>query len=176
VLVTLDGGLTWSRVKTNARENLYAVNFYDEKVGYAVGANGIILKTMDGGLSWEDSESPLRANLFAVVALGKGTAMAVGELGTVLVTEDGGRTWLNQPNITGKVLQTIAFQGGTDLWVGGRGGTILKRIAPLEPNSIGGPKLPPVLRPAVKTKPKARNPLITVTDDGDIPVATRKDN
>ena len=126
----------------------------------------------DGGLSWEDSESPLRANLYAIVILGRNSAMAVGELGTVIVTEDGGRTWLNQPNITGKVLQTIAFQGGTDLWVGGRGGTILKRIAPLAPNSLGGPKVPPTLRPAIKTKPKPRRPLITVTDDGDIPIAT----
>ena len=64
------------------------------------------------------------------------------------------------------------------MWVGGRGGTILKRIAPLSPNSIGGAKIPPVLRPAIKTKPKPRTPLITVTDDGDIPIATppKKEN
>jgi photosystem II stability/assembly factor-like uncharacterized protein len=172
ILVTLDGGLTWSRVKTNARENLNALSFYDEKIGYAVGANGIILKTTDGGLSWIDSESPARANLYAVLAVGRGQAIAVGELGTVLVTDDGGRTWQLQSNITGKVLQAISFQGGTDMWVGGRGGTILKRIAPLTPNAIGGPRVAPVLRPAIRTKPRARTPLITVTDDGDIPIAT----
>ena len=159
-------------MKTNARESLNALGFYDEKIGYAVGANGIILKTYDGGLSWVDQESPQRTNLYGIVCLGREAAIAVGELGTVLITEDGGKTWQVQPNITGKVLQTIAFQGGTNMWVGGRGGTILKRIAPLSPNNIGGPKIAPVLRPAVKSRPKPRTPLVTVTDDGDIPIAT----
>ena len=68
ILVTGNAGATWSRVKTNAQDNLYAVSFYDEKIGYAVGANGLILRTSDGGLSWEDDESPSKANLFAVTA------------------------------------------------------------------------------------------------------------
>jgi photosystem II stability/assembly factor-like uncharacterized protein len=172
VLVTRDGGLTWSKVKTNATENLNAVGFYDEKIGYAVGSNGIVLKTTDGGLSWTATETPLNVNLFSVIALGRDSAMAVGELGTVLVTDDGGRTWENQPTITGKVLQAIAFQGGTNMWVGGRGGTILKRTAPLSPSRMGGAKIAPVLRPAAKTRPRPRTPLVTVTDDGDIPIAT----
>jgi hypothetical protein len=167
-------------VKTNAAENLYAVSFYDERVGYAVGAGGIIFKTEDGGATWKDNESPVRSNLFAVAVIGKNEAIAVGELGTVVVTEDGGATWHLQSNITGKVLQSIAYLGGTNLWVAGRGGTILKRIAPLSPNKITGPKLPPVLRSAIggRSKPKARTPMITITDDGDIPVAVppKKDN
>jgi hypothetical protein len=108
-----------------------------------------------------------------VAFLGRNEVVAVGELGTVVVTNDGGRTWENQPSITGKVLQAIAFQGGTNMWAGGRGGTILKRTAPLSPNRFGGgSKVPPVLRPALKQRPRPRTPMITVTDDGDIPVAT----
>jgi hypothetical protein len=35
-----------------------------------------------------------------------------------------------------------------------------------------GPKLPPILRlGASKTKPKTRTPILTITDDGDIPPA-----
>jgi photosystem II stability/assembly factor-like uncharacterized protein len=180
VLVTMDGGTTWSKVKTNATENLYAVSFFDENVGYAVGSNGIILKTSDGGLSWDDKENPVRSNLFAVAAVGRNQAIGVGELGTVVVTEDAGTTWQTQSNITGKVLQSISYVGGTNLWVGGRGGTILKRIAPLSPTKMSGPKLPPVLRSAIggRTKPKPRTPMITITDDGDIPAAVppKKDN
>ncbi|HKX84549.1 MAG TPA: hypothetical protein VJL58_10055, partial [Pyrinomonadaceae bacterium] len=67
-----------------------------------------------------------------------------------------------------------------NLWVGGRGGTILKRIAPLSPSNITGPKLPPVLKSAIgsRAKPRPRTPMITITDDGDIPVAVppKKEN
>ena len=38
-------------------------------------------------------------------------AIAVGEFGTVLITQDAGKTWAVQPNITGKVLQTIVYRG-----------------------------------------------------------------
>jgi hypothetical protein len=137
-------------------------------------------KTNDGGATWRDQESASRSNLYAVQAFGKGQAIAVGELGTVLLTDDAGARWETQPTITGKVLQAVVFRGGRDLWVAGRGGTILRRTEPLEPvKTAGSPKLPPVLRSAVpRNKPKPRNPLITITDDGDIPAAVqpRKDN
>ena len=180
ILITMDAGNIWSRVKTNVSENLYAVSFFDEKIGFAVGGNGIILRTGDGGLSWRDVESPSRVNLFAVTTYGRDQAIAVGELGTVLLTGDGGKSWEMQPNITGKVLQAIVNRGGREVWVAGRGGTILKRTEPLAPGKISGPKIAPVLRFAVgsRAKPKPRTPMISVTDDGDIPVATppKKEN
>ena len=68
----------------------------------------------------------------------------------------------------------------TDVWDGGRGGTILKRTLPFAPYRIVNAKIAPVLRSAVgsPSKPKPRTPLITITDDGDIPKASppKKDN
>jgi hypothetical protein len=44
-------------------------------------------------------------------------------------------------------------------------------MAPVK--TTGGSRLPPVLRSAVgRSKPRSRTPLITVTDDGDIPMAS----
>src|SRR5690606_30030028 len=138
----------------------------------AVGASGVILRTADGGLSWEDRESPVSVNLFAVTAVGPNDAVAVGEQGTVLVTADAGETWGNEPNITSNILQAIVFRGGDKVWVAGRGGTILKRLTSLSPTRISTPKLPPVLRNAMpRLKLRPRIPTITITDDGDIPVA-----
>jgi hypothetical protein len=93
------------------------------------------------------------------------------------VTNDGGATWSQEANITAKVLQAIVFRGGDKVWIAGKGGSILKRVRPLAPTRIDSPKLPPVLRNAVPRKVKPRLPEITITDDGDIPIATpRRDN
>jgi hypothetical protein len=90
----------------------------------------------------------------------------------VIVTTNGGETWEQETNITTKILQALVFRGGEKLWIAGKGGSILKRIAPLTPGKINTPKLPPVLRNAApRSKLKPRLPAITITDDGDIPVA-----
>jgi len=104
-------------------------------------------------------------------------ALAVGELGVVLRTEDGGRTWQIQPNVTSNALQAIAFLGGSNLWVAGRGGSILRRTEALATvKTTSSPRVRPTLK--INTKPKPRTPLIAITDDGDIPVAAalKKEN
>ncbi|MDQ3321160.1 MAG: hypothetical protein M3525_01690, partial [Acidobacteriota bacterium] len=67
-----------------------------------------------------------------------------------------------------------------DLWVAGRGGTMLRRSETLSTIKVSSSsKAPPTLRPGVtKTKPRPRVPLLTVPDDGDIEVAAppKKDN
>jgi hypothetical protein len=74
--------------------------------------------------------------------------------------------------VTGNSLQAVVYRGGTDLWVGGRGGAILKRSETFSTIKTTGAKLPPLLRSG-RSGPtlKKRIPLITVTDDGDIPPA-----
>jgi len=172
ILLTSDGGATWRQVKTNLEENLYALSLADEKIGYAVGGKGSILKTEDGGETWIDQESSAQMNLYAITAPRRDTAIAVGEYGAVLLTQDGGKTWKIQPNVTSNSLQAIAFLGGTDLWIAGRGGAILKRNQPLSPMDFQSPKIAPVLRLGTsKPKLRSRTPLVTITDDGDIPTA-----
>jgi photosystem II stability/assembly factor-like uncharacterized protein len=147
------------------------LSFFDERHGFTVGSAGVILYTSDGGATWQDKESPLAVNLFAVQAFGKTSAIAVGEQGSVMISTDSGDTWQIQPNITGKLLQSVAYRGGRNLWVAGRGGTILRRTDPLSPKTISLPANIPILRPSTRTRPTRRVPLITITDDGDIPPA-----
>ncbi|MBK7932057.1 MAG: hypothetical protein IPK01_00910 [Acidobacteria bacterium] len=172
VLRTADGGETWTKIKTEIKENLYAVSFSDDNNGFIVGAGGLILRTVDGGMTWADQESPLRNNLFAVTATGQNSAIATGDFGTILITEDGGKTWAMQPAGTSKLLQAVASRGGSKVWVTGRGGTILRRTEPFSKQLISWPKSPPVLiKAGNKIKPQIRKPLVTIADDGDIPIA-----
>ncbi|MDQ3088422.1 MAG: hypothetical protein M3Q78_07475, partial [Acidobacteriota bacterium] len=132
------------------------------------------------GETWQDQESPVRMNLYAVTTYGRNEAIIVGELGAVLRTTDGGKTWETQPNITSNSLQAIVYRGGADLWVAGRGGSILKRSETLSTvKTTSSPKVPPILRLRdSKGSPKPRTPLLTITDDDDIPLAAppKKDN
>jgi hypothetical protein len=43
-------------------------------------------------------------------------------------------------------LFSIAYRGGTNVWVAGRGGAILRRIDPIATVSIPVTKLPPLLK------------------------------
>ncbi|RMF36771.1 MAG: hypothetical protein D6753_18930, partial [Planctomycetota bacterium] len=52
LLHSADGGTSWELVETGTTRPLYGIAFLDEQVGWAVGAQGLILATRDGGRSW----------------------------------------------------------------------------------------------------------------------------
>ena len=140
----------------------------------AVGARGSILLTKNGGRTWTDAESPVTVNLYDIKLYSRSEAIAVGALGSVIQTKDGGKTWQIQPNITSNSLQAVEYQGGTNLWVAGRGGSILKRFSTLAPLEISSPIVPPVLRRGgSKKKLRPLTPRFVIADDGDIPVARK---
>ncbi len=103
VMVTVDGGNSWSKkrggektleieVFEQLKPTLYGLDFYDDKIGIAVGAAGCVLRTEDGGLTWEDIPSPTTNHLYRV-KFTQGDLYAVGLRGTVLSSNDRGRTW-----------------------------------------------------------------------------------
>jgi photosystem II stability/assembly factor-like uncharacterized protein len=81
---------------------LRAVQFVDDKEGWAVGDDGGIWHTIDGGGNWERQPSGVRASLRAIHFLSPYTGWVVGreELpggasrGVVLATTDGGLKWM----------------------------------------------------------------------------------
>jgi hypothetical protein len=103
-------------------------------------------------------------NLFGVDAAGRNDVLVVGEQGSIIHSKDGGVTWEIQPSITSTSLFSIAYRGGSNVWVAGRGGAILRRIEPVATVSLPVTKLPPMLKGGA---PKLDEPI----DDGDIPRA-----
>lgn len=81
---------------------LHAVQFWDNREGWAVGDEGVIWHTIDGGKHWERQASGVRASLRSLHFLDPFTGWVAGreELpggdgssGVVLFTKDGGIKW-----------------------------------------------------------------------------------
>jgi len=95
VLVSKDAGASWLQADVPTRALLTGVWMNDERLGWAVGHDEVVIRTRDGGLTWERvheapaNERPLLDVWFADARRG----LAVGAYGALLVTEDGGDTW-----------------------------------------------------------------------------------
>jgi photosystem II stability/assembly factor-like uncharacterized protein len=95
ILVSSDGGGSWTQAKVPTRALLTGVHMHDARLAWAVGHDAVVLRTRDGGSSWErvhhdpEAERPLLDVWFADAERGLATS-AYGEL---LVTRDGGDSW-----------------------------------------------------------------------------------
>lgn len=116
VLHTDDGGATWTPLTPEGVDTVYqspvrAIQFQNDRHGWAAGMNASFMRTADGGVTWEpafDDEfrragsvaTPLAAgehpNFWDVFFVDDQTAWVVGEEGTILATTDGGSTWTRQ--------------------------------------------------------------------------------
>ena len=98
ILVSADGGATWTQARVPVRALLTAVHMHDERTGWAVGHDAAILRTGDGGSTWRmvhhapEEERPLLDVWFR----DERTGFAVGAYGYFLATEDGGDTWTSR--------------------------------------------------------------------------------
>jgi len=95
ILVSTDDGASWTQAAVPTRVLLTAVHMHDERTGWAVGHDAVILRTVDGGETWTlvhqapEEELPLLDVWFR----DEHNGFAVGAYGYFLATEDGGETW-----------------------------------------------------------------------------------
>jgi len=62
ILLSADGGKTWQQSRVPVSSDLTAVYFVDERRGFAVGHDGVILATIDAGATWTLRLDGKRAN------------------------------------------------------------------------------------------------------------------
>lgn len=113
---------TWSLAYEGATE-LNAIKFQDENIGYAVGADGLILKTIDGGLNWYPQNSGTINTLTHIDIGRRNQVVACGDSGTVVSTVDGSH-WIAEESLTVSHFRDIAFINDTLVMVVGSSGSI----------------------------------------------------
>ncbi|HKE38528.1 MAG TPA: YCF48-related protein [Casimicrobiaceae bacterium] len=74
IVISNDGGATWKQSPVPVSSDLTAVYFVDDKQGWAVGHDGVILHTGDGGDKWEVQLNGLAANDLLLAAMEKRVA------------------------------------------------------------------------------------------------------
>lgn len=130
ILASVDGR-RWLQVEVPVRSALTAVHFIDERRGWAVGHDAVILMTADGGRSWtlQQFRPELEKPLLDVLFLDERRGYAVGAFGLFLASEDGGTTWTErrlaavgaaEPN-----LHSLTRLGNGDLLLTGERGLLL---------------------------------------------------
>ena len=69
VVYSTDAGATWKQASVPVSSDLTAVFFVDDKQGWAVGHDGVILHTADGGEKWDLQLSGRTANDLLIAAM-----------------------------------------------------------------------------------------------------------
>ncbi len=127
ILVYTDNeGETWQRQRAPARSELIHIEFYNDRRGWIVGAEGTIMNTVDGGQTWNRQTSGTTATLYHTEFRNDKRGWAVGERGTILRTTDGGITWTPVTAGISSTLLSVEFVSDDEGWAVGRSGTILR--------------------------------------------------
>lgn len=96
VIYSDDQGRSWTQAqRVPTRVTLTCVRFVSDKIGFAGGHDGTVIRTEDGGVTWwrsftdEASETPIMSLFFLTPSHG----FAMGAFSFVIETKDGGKSW-----------------------------------------------------------------------------------
>jgi photosystem II stability/assembly factor-like uncharacterized protein len=102
IVLSDDDGKTWRQAKkVPSTVTLTAVAFVDDKTGWAVGHDTLILKTEDGGETWVkqfgggESDNALLSVFFKSASHG----WAIGAFNYTVETTDAGKTWVERKTL-----------------------------------------------------------------------------
>jgi hypothetical protein len=121
LLRTSDGCETWlvaGAVPLDCASPSTAMGWADDRVGYVVGRNGLIIVTRDGGRNWKRARATSVADLNAVKTVSLDEAWVVGSAGTIMRTRNGGATWSRVDLGIGEDLRSISHVERSILIVG----------------------------------------------------------
>lgn len=126
VLVTDDGGETWSKLPNSAFQITSTVEHLNQvqllwgtDYGWCVGSNGTVLKTTDGGNTWRQIASGVNVELFGVSFADQNYGWAVGDEGVIIKTTDGGETWAQLISGVNSALKSVHFINTSYGWAVG---------------------------------------------------------
>lgn len=111
------------------RDRFLGVAMPSDRVIWASGSNGKVIRSDDGGAKWEAQLAPTVENLQGIAAWDPNRAVVVGGNGVVLRTDDAGKTWkevqVPKSDVANKLLSVRAYGNGAG-WAVGELGAVLK--------------------------------------------------
>lgn len=128
ILKTTNSGDEWNNLLVLSKSYLHNVYFFDENIGWIIGAKGSIIKTTNGGVNWNTQKCESLLNLYSIYFLNNSSGWIIGENGLILNTTNGGNNWNTQKSLTTSGLQSIFFINKNLGWIVGNNGTIIKTI------------------------------------------------
>ncbi len=128
-IVVSTNGKDWTQVIAPVRALLTRVRFLDDKLGWIVGYDGVVLNTTDGGNTWNLQARDIDKGLpyYDVLFLDAQHGFAVGAKALLKQTEDGGKTWtdVSAPFLdTGLNLNSICRLNDGSLLIAGEKGLV----------------------------------------------------
>ncbi len=134
ILVTHDGGKTWSESNSGVEVPLYGVTMMSEREGCIVGGSvleyaqrsvGVVLVTADGGKTWKGIEQSDLPRLIGIQHLGSNHIIAWGDYSphyrtSLFESDDGGSTWTAARQSLGHVQASG--------WIGRERGVAIDRL------------------------------------------------
>lgn len=123
VVVTHDGGDSWTRMPNLTVKRLENVLFGDDMTGFAAGESGTMLHFDISSDSWTVQYSSMTGNIYGLYCLNADTAWAVGWNGTVIRTYNAGGNWIPIA-MTGNDYGDVWFTDAVNGFLTGINGTI----------------------------------------------------
>ncbi len=128
VLITNDGGETWTIQETGSSKYWRSVFFIDDLTGWIVGdpwegdeLDPFVLHTRNGGTDWIKQEISSEQRLQSIYFTDPMNGWIAGTGGAIYHTGDGGNRWLRQAmDLTFNELKTIYFVDSLTGWAAGR--------------------------------------------------------
>ena len=119
-----DGGLNWLEYYAGVSEYFFDMVFYNNDIGFAVGANGSIIKTINGGEDWTLLSSGTSNDLFSISMPSLNNIWIAGDNGTILNSTNQGDTWTLFDSISSEKLNSISFRDADIGFVAGNNGAL----------------------------------------------------
>ena len=95
ILYSDNQGESWVQANSPTQMLLTAIDFIDDKKGWAVGHDSIILGTEDGGKNWKIlfEAAGIEKPLLDVTFMDEKHGLVTGAYGLIMRTNDGGKSW-----------------------------------------------------------------------------------
>ena len=126
ILRTTNGGLNWNAVTLSPPNNIKAIFFPTQEIGFAACVyHPQIYKSTDSGNTWQINYIGANLSLSSLTFINVNTGYMIGDRGEILKTTNSGLQWNSQQTGTYKELYSVCFPNDSTGWITGAAGIIL---------------------------------------------------